>query len=87
MDIIAGIRPVNMSLADGEGFAAMIDGSEMMGSELHLHMSIDGGKDVVAVIPTANLDLNKTRSGSAVRFTFDPALMHLFNAETEENLI
>ena len=87
MDIIAGIRPVNMSLADGEGFEAMIDVSEMMGSELHLHMSIDGGKDVVAVIPTANLDLNKTRSGSAVRFTFDPALMHLFNAETEENLI
>ena len=87
MDIIAGIRPVNMSLADGEGFTAMIDVSEMMGSELHLHMSIDGGKDVVAVIPTANLDLNKTRSGSAVRFTFDPALMHLFNAETEENLI
>ncbi len=87
MDIIAGIRPVNMSLADGEGFEAMIDVSEMMGSELHLHMSIDGGKDVVAVIPTANLDLNKTRSGSAVCFTFDPALMHLFNAETEENLI
>ena len=87
MEIIAGIRPVNMSLADGEGFDAVIDVSEMMGSELHLHMSIEEGKDVVAVIPTANLDLNKTRSGSAVRFTFDPALMHLFNAETEENLI
>ena len=86
MDIVLGIRPVNMGLTTDEGFEAMIDVSEMMGSEMHLHMSI-ADKDVVAVIPTANLDLNLTRSGSAVRFTFDPALVHLFNAETEENLI
>ena len=86
MDIVLGIRPVNMGLTTAEGFDAMIDVSEMMGSEMHLHMSI-ADKDVVAVIPTANLDLNLTRSGSAVRFTFDPALVHLFNAETEENLI
>ena len=86
MDIILGIRPVNMGLTTVEGFDAMIDVSEMMGSEMHLHMSV-ADKDVVAVIPTANLDLNLTRSGSAVRFTFDPALVHLFNAETEENLI
>ena len=86
MNIVLGIRPVNMGLATGEGFNAKIDVSEMMGSEMHLHMSI-ADKDVVAVIPTANLDLNLTRSGSAVRFTFDPALVHLFNAETEENLI
>ncbi len=86
MDIILGIRPVNMGLTTAEGFDAMIDVSEMMGSEMHLHMSV-ADKDVVAVIPTANLDLNLTRSGSAVRFTFDPALVHLFNAETEENLI
>ena len=86
MDIVLGIRPVNMGLTTAEGFDAMIDVSEMMGSEMHLHMSI-ADKDVVAVIPTANLDLNLTRSGSVVRFTFDPALVHLFNAETEENLI
>ena len=85
-DIVMGIRPVNMRLTTAEGFDAVIDVSEMMGSEMHLHMSI-GEKDVVAVIPTANLDLNLTRSGSSVRFTFDPALMHLFSAETEENLI
>ena len=86
-DIVMGIRPVNMSLTTGEGFEAKIDVSEMMGSEMHLHMTIDGDKDVVAVIPTANLDLNMTRSGSVVRFTFDPALMHLFDAGTERNLI
>ena len=85
MQIVLGVRPVNLSVAS-DGFAATIDVSEMMGSELHLHMSV-GDKDVVAVIPTAGMDLDAVRSGNAVKFTFDPALAHLFDAETGLNLI
>ena len=83
--IVLGIRPVNLSVAP-EGFAATIDVSEMMGSEMHLHMSV-GDKDVVAVIPTAGLDLDAVRSGNGVKFTFDPALAHLFDPETGLNLL
>ena len=83
--IVLGVRPVNLSVAQ-EGFAATIDVSEMMGSEMHLHMSV-GDKDVVAVIPTAGLDLDAVRSGNGVKFTFDPALAHLFDPETGLNLL
>ena len=83
--IVLGVRPVNLSVAQ-EGFAATIDVSEMMGSEMHLHMSV-GDKDVVAVIPTAGLNLDAVRSGSGVKFTFDPALAHLFDPESGLNLL
>ena len=85
MQIVLGVRPVNLRI-EQEGFAATIDVSEMMGSEMHLHMSV-GDKDVVAVIPTAGINLDLVRSGSAVKFNFDPSLAHLFNAETGLNLI
>ena len=84
-DIVLGIRPVHLSVSE-TGFRAKIDVSEMMGSELHLHMSV-GDKDVVAVVSTAGLDLAAVRSGSDICFNFDPALVHLFNKETEENLL
>ena len=57
-----------------------------MGSELHLHMTA-GGKDVVAVVQTANLDANAYARHTAVRFSFEPRLIHLFDPETEKNLI
>ena len=85
MQIVLGVRPVNLTI-EQIGFAATIDVSEMMGSEMHLHMSV-GDKDVVAVIPTAGINLDLVRSGSAVKFNFDPTLAHLFNAETGLNLI
>ena len=83
--ITVGIRPVHLDIAE-EGFAARIDVSEMMGSEMHLHMNIEG-QDIIGIIPTAGLDLNTVKNGSSVHFTFDPALMHLFDPETELNLI
>ncbi len=83
--VIAGVRPVHMTLGD-EGVAAKVDVSEMMGSELHLHMSA-GGHDVVAVVPTTVLDGSAVTSGSDVRFTFSSKLLHLFDTDTEENLL
>ena len=83
--ITVGIRPVHLDLAE-DGFDARIDVSEMMGPEMHLHMNIEG-QDIIGIIPTAGLDLEKVKNGSAVHFNFDPALMHLFDPETELNLI
>ena len=83
--VTVGVRPVHVTVGD-EGIDAQIDVSELMGSELHLHMTA-GGKDVVAVVQTANLDPNAYARHTAVRFSFEPRLIHLFDPETEKNLI
>ncbi len=84
-EVAVGVRPVHVQIGD-TGIAARIDVSEMMGSELHLHMTA-GTNDVVAVVPTANIDTTALSNYSEVKFDFDPKLMHLFNKETEKNLI
>ena len=83
--VTVGVRPVHVTVGS-EGIDAQIDVSELMGSELHLHMTA-GGKDVVAVVQTANLDANAYARHTAVRFSFEPRLIHLFDPETEKNLI
>ena len=55
-----------------------------MGSELHLHLNSDG-KDVVVVVPTTDVDVDDLHgSRKEIKYTFNPALMHVFNKETEE---
>ena len=83
-----GIRPEHIHFAPEGGahtITATVDVSEMMGSEMHLHMTVSG-HDVIAVIPTAGLSLDDVRAGGTAHFTFDPELMHLFDPKTEENL-
>ena len=84
-EIIVGIRPVHLDIAEA-GFPARIDVSEMMGPEMHLHMNIEG-QDIIGIVPTAGLDLNTVKNGSEIHFSFDPALIHMFDPETELNLI
>ena len=51
--VTVGVRPVHLSLHQ-EGFPATIDVSEMMGSEVYLHVNAVG-RDVVLRIPTTDL--------------------------------
>ncbi|MBR3250085.1 MAG: ABC transporter ATP-binding protein [Erysipelotrichaceae bacterium] len=83
--VIVGVRPVHIEMAE-EGFSGNIEVSEMMGSEVHLHINLNG-EDIVAVIPTANLDLEKVSLGKEFTFNFNPSLIHVFDAESENNLI
>ena len=85
MKVIVGARPVHVTLGDA-GIDATVDVSEMMGSELHLHMTADG-QDVVAVVPTTELEGKTVTNGSKVKFSFPAKLLHIFDKETEENLI
>ena len=66
----------------------------MMGSELHLHVSLleDNGstKDVVMRISTSDLPGHYRGGipyGTELHFSFPGNLVHLFNKNTEENLI
>ena len=83
--VTIGVRPVHMNLGHS-GIAAEIDVSELMGSEMHLHLNA-GGKDIVAVVPTANADFNTFARHTVVKLTFDPRLVHIFDPESEKNLI
>lgn len=83
--VIVGVRPVHIEMSN-TGFTGKIEVSEMMGSEVHLHINLDGD-DIVAVIPTANLDLDKVALDKEFTFDFNPALAHIFDSKTEKNLI
>ena len=91
--VVLGIRPEHISLCADDSaephLKSVVDVSEMMGSSTHLHVNTDG-KDVVLVLQNIDLPAEHKRGftyGETVCFTFNPDLMHLFNAETGLNLI
>ncbi len=91
-DIIFGIRPEHMSLAADKENAikATVDVSEMMGSEIYLHVATATDKDCVVRI--ALVDLPKDRAngfahGDEIYLDVSKDLAHLFDVETKQNLI
>ncbi len=92
-DIVVGVRPENVNVFEGEnvdtGFPtieAKVELAEMMGSEMHLHVRA-GNSDIVAVLPTIEVENMDINIGSRVRISFKPKKMHLFNSDTEENIL
>ena len=85
--ITLGVRPPHIALAKGGANAikATVDVSEMMGSEVHLHVNANG-KDVVIIVPTMDLGGASYSYGSALEFTFGGDVCHVFNKETTANL-
>ncbi len=100
-EIILGIRPEHINFVRDQSFDTMsgkVDVSEMMGSELHLHVAVgqeqaggDGGlKDVVMRVSTSDLPdayHGGIPHGTQLHFSFPGSLVHLFSKETEQNLI
>ena len=84
-NVTVGVRPMHITLTD-KGIPATVDVSELMGSELHLHVN-SNGLDVVIVVQTADIDLDAVHGGhKSIQYTFQPRLMHFFDKETEKNL-
>jgi multiple sugar transport system ATP-binding protein len=94
---VLGIRPEHISFTEQAGphtLTGTVDVSEMMGSELYLHLSVEMGndqtKDVVMRVSTSELPEayhGGIPFGTRLHFTFPGNLVHLFNKETEVNLI
>ncbi len=90
--VTLGIRPEHVSFVPENGphcLTGSVDVSEMMGSEIHLHINA-GGHDVVLRVPTTELASENKGGfayGAQVHFTFRSDLIHLFDPETEENLL
>ena len=85
--ITLGVRPPHIALAKaGENaIKATVDVSEMMGSEVHLHVNADG-KDVVIIVPTMDLGGAAYSFGSELYFNFSGDVCHVFDKETSNNL-
>jgi multiple sugar transport system ATP-binding protein len=90
--VTLGIRPEHVSFSGQSGphcLTGTVDVSEMMGSEIHLHVTCCG-KDVVVRIPTTELEASQRgglKYGESINITFPADLVHLFDPETEENLL
>ena len=92
-EIILGVRPEHTSVLFENAENAIectIDVNEMMGSELHLHLSSKNDDKIIVRLPTVDLTQDQRRSltyGNRLYITFPAKVMHLFDPETEKSLI
>ena len=92
-EITLGVRPEHTSvLFDGRQNAieCTINVNEMMGSELHLHLSTVNNDSIIVRLPTVDLTQEQRRQlsyGNKMYITFPAKVMHLFDPKTEKNLI
>ena len=92
-DIILGVRPEHTTVLFDKAENAIectIDVNEMMGSELHLHLSSANDDKIIVRLPTVDLTREQRASlsyGNKMYITFPAKVMHLFDPETERSLI
>ena len=90
-DVTLGIRPEHIDFVhtpNENTLTGKVDVSEMMGSEYHLHVTVDK-YDIVLRVPTTDLPVEfkgGVSFGTEVSFTFRPESIHLFDPETEKKL-
>ena len=90
--VILGIRPEHIRFANAAGndvLSGKVEVSEMMGSEYFLHVTCNE-QDVVLRVPTADLPAELRGGityGTEMKFAFRSDAIHLFDPETEQNLI
>jgi len=90
--VTLGIRPEHIALCYAgtpNAITGRVDVSEMMGSSVHVHATVDG-TDVVMVLQTMDIAEEfhgSFKSGMDITFNFNSASIHLFSKETGDNLI
>jgi multiple sugar transport system ATP-binding protein len=91
--VILGIRPEHTAVLfapDENAIECTIDVNEMMGSELHLHLTDKNGDNIIVRLPTMDLTQEQRRSlsyGSRLFISFPAKAIHLFDPGTEKSLI
>ncbi len=92
-EVLLGVRPEHLTLTNKENPAAIectIQVSEMMGSELHLHVLAGNGDKLIVRVPTVTLDDEERKAmtyGHKIYVTFEGKVMHFFDTESERNLL
>ena len=90
-DIILGIRPEHISITtlDTDALKATVDVTEMMGSEIHIHVNALGTNAVIRT-PVIQLSLEYNQDikyGTEIAFKLSVPMAHLFSKEDESNLM
>ncbi len=92
-DIILGVRPEHTTVCFDKTEGAIestILVNEMMGSELHLHVTTNGEDKIILRLPTIDLTDEQRAGltyGSKLYFTFASKVVHMFDPQTEESLL
>jgi multiple sugar transport system ATP-binding protein len=82
-DVALGVRPEHLTLKGTDLLKGTVDVSEMMGSEIHYHVTCMG-KDVIIIVPTiGNVAIGM---GQEIAFRFNGKAVHVFDKETGVNL-
>ena len=85
-EVVMGVRPAHLSLCPaGQGLAAAVDVAEMMGLSIQLHVKVQG-KDTVVLLEAGEQQTMPWHVGEEVDLAFDAENLHLFSAETGDNL-
>lgn len=84
--MVLGVRPEHLVLDTeaGEKIHGVVDVSEMMGSEIHYHVTAQN-KDIIIIVPTIGNN-SFISMGKEITFTFQGSVAHIFNKETGNNL-
>ena len=90
--VVLGVRPEHITLSQSGPHAipCTIIVNEMMGSELHIHAETEDGAQLVVRVPTLGLHRQERAelvNGAKIHVSFPGEVMHLFDPETERNLI
>ncbi len=88
-EVTVGIRPEHVYLTEKGKMRGEIIVSEMMGSELHLHLSVKDSGRVIIRVPTLDLserEKEKLTLHNTVSFGFREQALHFFDSNTGENL-
>ena len=88
-DVIVGIRPEQIYLTEPNeigAFKGNLEVSELMGSTVHLHVHTDDG-NFVLIVPATELAKRDLKIGDEVWFKFEDNAVHLFDKNTQDNLV
>ncbi|MBQ4515074.1 MAG: sn-glycerol-3-phosphate ABC transporter ATP-binding protein UgpC [Anaerolineaceae bacterium] len=91
--ITLGVRPEHTTALfsnQENAIECTIQVNEMMGSELHLHLTTQHDDKIILRLPTIDLtneQREKLSYGNKMYITFQAKVMHLFDPTTEKNLI
>jgi len=92
-EVVLGVRPEHMTVCfdkAGNTASGTILVNEMMGSELHLHIDVGTEKSAILRLPTIDLTPAMRASlnaGERISFSFASKVVHLFDPQTEENIL
>ena len=81
-EVTLGVRPEHLTITEN-GIKGNVEVSELMGSSLHLHMTVDG-KDVIIIVPTEGSMVDY--SGKELMLGFNGKVAHLFSKKDQHNL-